>query len=270
MTPDVPVAPIDHSLTYVDGGIKNRVHVARLRHLLRLVHSVRPSGVASYADVGCSNGYVTDRVARTVSAQRVVGFDHSEAHLGEARRRHPDYEFRWIDLNAGPIPGPGFDLVTCFETLEHVGDLEAALKALLELTRPGGALVISVPVEIGPVGILKFLAKTLVYHYSLGELADGGIGWGRYLGRLLSGGRISSFRPLRAGWSTHFGFDHRDVGDLLSRHAESPRAYSRGTTRFFVVDRGSPSRGGDGQGTATRRDRTRPLGARAPGVTKAN
>ncbi|MCH8569606.1 MAG: class I SAM-dependent methyltransferase [Balneolales bacterium] len=61
-------------------------------------------------------------------------------------------------------------MVTCFETLEHVGDFNTALNNILGLCSPGGAVIITVPIEIGPWGIGKFVVKRFVYGYSLHEL----------------------------------------------------------------------------------------------------
>jgi len=45
-----------------------------------------------------------------------------------------------------------YDVITCFDVLEHVPDVDGALTHLLELLKPGGALVITVPVYDTLVG----------------------------------------------------------------------------------------------------------------------
>jgi SAM-dependent methyltransferase len=227
--------PVDHSLTYTSGGLKNIPHVARLRTILSMLDAEAPLSGASYADVGCSNGYVTSIVSERIGAAETVGFDHSEQQLAAARERHPDLEFRPIDLNLPPASPRRFDLVTCFEVLEHVGHLGNALDNLVAMTRPGGLLLVSVPIEVGVRGTAKFLAKTLIYRYRLDELPPGPNLGMRYLAALLGGRRMSAFRDARDGWGTHFGFDYRDVDDHLRSLSLPARTRNSVTTRFYAV-----------------------------------
>jgi SAM-dependent methyltransferase len=227
--------PVDHSLTYTSGGLKNIPHVARLRTILSILDAEGPFAGASYADVGCSNGYVTSIVGEKIGASDTVGFDHSEQQLAMARERHPDLEFHPIDLNRPPDSPRRFDLVTCFEVLEHVGHLGNALDNLVAMTRPGGLLLVSVPIEVGARGTAKFLAKTLIYRYRLDELPPAPNLRMRYLAALLSGRRMSAFRDERDGWGTHFGFDYRDVDDRFRSLSLPARARNSVTTRFYAV-----------------------------------
>ena len=188
----------------------------------------------SYADFGCSNGYVTERIRRLTGAERVWGFDHLEEHLARGRRQYPAIEFSLIDLNRPNADLPGFDFVSCFETLEHVGNLEAAIGNLLAAIKPGGTGLVTVPIEIGPRGIAKFIAK-LAYGYNLSELPQSRALQRRYATALLTGARVSRFRDERRAWGTHFGFDYRDVDDALRRHGVPFGAWNSGTTRFYCI-----------------------------------
>jgi hypothetical protein len=89
----------------------------------------------------------------------------------------------------GP-PDAKFDLVTCMETLEHVLDVQFALKNLLAIT--GKVLYITVPVEIGPIGLAKFGAKVLLGKPVLNSEHRGSKS--EYAIRLLRGGPVSQFR----------------------------------------------------------------------------
>jgi SAM-dependent methyltransferase len=48
-------------------------------------------------------------------------------------------------LNAETFDPETFDVVTCFETLEHVGNIPAALRSMHSWLKPGGVLVGTVP-----------------------------------------------------------------------------------------------------------------------------
>lgn len=52
-----------------------------------------------------------------------------------------------------------YDAVTCMEVFEHVENQDAYLDLFVRLLRPGGKVIISVPVEIGPAVVLKQAAR---------------------------------------------------------------------------------------------------------------
>lgn len=227
--------PVDHSLTY-RSGLRNLPHRRRLRAIVAALTRGDSPVVESFADVGCSNGYVTAILRKHLAPARTVGFDHIEEHLARGRREHPEIEFHTIDLDR-PLPGghETFDLVTCFETLEHVGRLEQAIANLLALTRPGGTLLITTPIESGMRGLVKFLIKVGVLRYSLDELPPQPHRFSRYLGALLTNRSIASFRDERDGWGTHFGFDWREVERILQTRSARFESWSDLTTRFVRV-----------------------------------
>jgi len=71
-----------------------------------------------------------------------------------------------------PIKCERVDAVLMLETLEHLPDETAALDNVARILRPGGLLILSVPVEFGYVFALKELARTCLkikLQYSLKE-----------------------------------------------------------------------------------------------------
>ena len=231
--------PIDHSVTYKSSSLRNWPHRKRLRDILRVLEKNAALKGKTYADVGCSNGYITSIIQKHLSPATTHGFDHDEANIELAKERFPACEFEVIDLNSRNAPLMHFDVVTSFEVLEHVGSLNIALENILSLVSPhGGLLVLTVPIEIGWVGTLKFLLKTCVFRYSLNEISTApGFHW-QYLRSLLMGRRISGHRSERDGWSTHFGFDYRDIDSLLNKQGVRYKASNRLTSRFYLVTKG--------------------------------
>ena len=227
--------PVDHSLTY-RGGLRNLPHRRRLKAIIAELERGDAAAAASFADVGCSNGFVTAILQQRLRPSHTVGFDHVPEHLERGRREHPTIDFREIDLNR-PIPTPHevFDLVTCFETLEHVGNLPVAIDNLIALTRPGGTLFITVPIESGLRGLIKFLLKVGVFRYSMDELPPRKRRFVSYLRALALNRSIAPFRDVRAGWGTHFGFEYREVEKILQARGLPVEARIYFTTRFIRV-----------------------------------
>jgi 2-polyprenyl-3-methyl-5-hydroxy-6-metoxy-1,4-benzoquinol methylase len=227
---------IDHSLTYRTRSLRNLVHQHRLRTIERLLASLCTRRVERYIDFGCSNGYVTDRVRQLLGPTEAVGVDHLAEHVAQGRAQYPTITFRQASLNVPHADLPRADVVTCFEVLEHVGNLRQAVTTIVESVAPGGFALLSVPIEHGWKGMLKYIAKRRVYGYRLAELPGGEAVAADYWRALSRGGRIGGFRAeAREGWSTHFGFDTRDLDDVLRSLAVSVRSVERGTTRFYIV-----------------------------------
>lgn len=229
---------IDHSETYKIKSLKNLPHRLRLKAIFSLLDARMPSGNVRYADFGCSNGYITDIIARRYSIESAYGFDYEQEHVATAREQYPQIEFNTVNLNL-PESSGSFDLVTCFETLEHVGDLENALSHLLASTEKGGLLFVSTPIEIGLPGLVKFVAKNLVYRSryqsDLNELVGEGIGL-KYLKALLLNRDISVFREKRQRWATHYGFDYRVVNQFLEDRGIQFSAINRFTSQFYFIE----------------------------------
>lgn len=71
--------PVDHSLTY-RRGLRNLPHRRRLRAIVAALTRGGAPRVEGFADVGCSNGYVTAILRERLAPARTVGFDHVEEH----------------------------------------------------------------------------------------------------------------------------------------------------------------------------------------------
>ena len=225
---------VDHSLTYKVRSLRNLPHRMRLRAIEREIRRLVLKPGLTYADFGCSNGFLTALVAGWIRPGRTIGLDRSEEQVRLANMHHPEIEFVQFDLceaGSGPLQG---DFVTCFETLEHVGNLEAAVGNLLSAIRPGGAALVTVPIEMGPRGVAKFAVK-MAAGFDLSELPQSPGLLRRYIGALLTGDRMSRFRNDRSGWGTHFGFDYRDVDAALTRRNAAFEACNSGTTRFYRI-----------------------------------
>jgi SAM-dependent methyltransferase len=119
------------------------------RSYLRQVRRVAPDGGA-LLDVGCAYGSFLGEAAEHYSC---TGCDVSRHAVETASRRLPGVPVFQSDVLGVP-PAGDYDVVTCFDVLEHVPDLDAALTHLGGVLRPRGALVITVPVYDTPVGRL--------------------------------------------------------------------------------------------------------------------
>ena len=223
----------DHSSTYREKKLKNIPHIIRLKQIMKIVAAFKIK--EPYLDVGCSNGFVTNKIVSKYGISDATGFDHNSDHLKIASERYPNIAFNFIDLNVVNTIEKKFKLVTCFETLEHVGNLENAITNLINLTDIDGVLLISVPVETGLIGLCKFLIKTIFYSFDLKELENGKPVYFKYLFTLLSGKSISRFRCDCSGYVTHFGFDHNRIDSILRNSNVAFKKFAVSTSFFYLI-----------------------------------
>ena len=74
-----------------------------------------------------------------------VGVDYSAHALAEVRERQPSAPLVRADAARLPFADESFDLVVSFETVEHVADACALVRAIRRVLKPGGLLVLSTP-----------------------------------------------------------------------------------------------------------------------------
>jgi demethylmenaquinone methyltransferase / 2-methoxy-6-polyprenyl-1,4-benzoquinol methylase len=102
----------------------------------------------SALDVCCGTGDLALELRRRVGPSgRVVGCDFSERMLELARDKADrlelsDIEFEWADALDLPYRGGSFDAVTVGFGVRNLADLDAGIRELARVLRPGGRLVI--------------------------------------------------------------------------------------------------------------------------------
>ena len=140
--PPPPLERVDPERTrwYLRGVIAE--HVGRYRFAAGAVGGKR------VLDVACGSGYGCAILAET--AAEVVGVDISPDAVAHAAARYaglPNVRFACGDARRVPLPDGRFDVVTSFETIEHLpgADIDDYLGEVNRLLAPGGRAFISTP-----------------------------------------------------------------------------------------------------------------------------
>jgi SAM-dependent methyltransferase len=109
----------------------------------------RPGG-GRILDVGCAFGTFLGSLG---TEWERFGSDVSEFAIESAKRSVAGASFRVASATDPPFPGP-FDVITAFDVIEHVPDLDRVASAVTSLLAPGGRFVFVVPVYDGPTGVV--------------------------------------------------------------------------------------------------------------------
>lgn len=114
-------------------------------HLERYKFACQFSAGRRVLDIACGTGYAGPLLL-DAGAQSYLGVDLSSETVNYARDSFSRRGARYMQGDIRYFSDEGeFDLITCFETIEHLSDYTAALRNLRQLLMPGGLLLISSP-----------------------------------------------------------------------------------------------------------------------------
>ncbi|MDQ3412586.1 MAG: class I SAM-dependent methyltransferase [Chloroflexota bacterium] len=101
----------------------------------------------TFLDAGCGEGFVAAMLRRRLPGLEISGFDLDPAAVRVATRRDPRGVFLAASIFSLPFADDTFDVIGCFEVLEHLPG-NGPDRALAELNRVARrAVVLSVPHE---------------------------------------------------------------------------------------------------------------------------
>ncbi len=114
----------------------------------RVIAKLAGNSPARILDVGCAFGGFVASMPETWSR---YGIDVSSFAIQEGRAKYPGVQLAAATLDTNPFKGP-FDIVTSFDVIEHIQDLENVAGHVRSLVRPEGLFVFVVPTYDGPLG----------------------------------------------------------------------------------------------------------------------
>jgi 2-polyprenyl-3-methyl-5-hydroxy-6-metoxy-1,4-benzoquinol methylase len=136
---DAPEVPERFDPATMHGEIIEAEHLARYHWVSLLARGRR------VLDAGCGTGYGSALLAEA-GASEVIGMDRASAVLDSARPAMPGVVvLEEGDVTALSYESDRFDLVVCFEVIEHLDDPGRALDEFRRVLSPKGVLAVSSP-----------------------------------------------------------------------------------------------------------------------------
>ena len=127
---------------FVPGGEPGQV--IEVEHLARYWWASGLVAGARVLDAGCGVGYGTALLA-AAGTREITGVDVAADAVAAAAEAHPLARFTTADIRELPFPDEAFDVVVCFEVIEHIRDQDSVIAELARVLAPGGVLAISSP-----------------------------------------------------------------------------------------------------------------------------
>jgi SAM-dependent methyltransferase len=213
-----------YSERLINGGsvLTRFSHRRRYENVLGLMGHLRG---ARALDFGCGDGWILRQAHDRGLISFGVGVDSAEPALAECALRFAGADgLRCAVPEELPslVPESSCDVALCTETLEHVQDPRTFLDTMLRYIRPGGEIIITVPIEVGPSLLFKQLGRFLANRtvgaygfegYSARELLSAAVFWDA---RSFPSSHVDSQATM---WG-HKGFDYRTIEALFAPSIE--------------------------------------------------
>ena len=123
---------------YTDGATE-------LEHVHRYCFALPYVAGRRVLDVACGEGYGSDLLAQVAGTVLGIDIDGQTVLRAAARYRRPNLNFMAANATFMPIEHASIDVVTSFETIEHIEDQAGFWREVKRVLSPHGLLIISSP-----------------------------------------------------------------------------------------------------------------------------
>ncbi len=185
-------------------GLRSRWHLARFFWLEKAIKNLN-TNPRSIIELGCYDGKTI--IFIDPPPYRYVGYDANwEGGIDIARKvwKNPNYEFFICDRPEQMSTEELFDVAVCMETLEHIPPILVD-PYIEKLSKIANYLIVTIPVEKGPIFLLKHLGKIFLRYdhesYTLREIIYASLGFMSKVKR-----------------NQHKGFDYNEIIKIISKY----------------------------------------------------
>ncbi len=134
-----------HDLVTIESFRSEKQYVLHLMHQKPYEITAELARNKRALDFGCNIGYGSAILNRT--SQSVTGVDVSPQAIAAARERYGEsgIRFQVIDGHGSALEGESFDVISSFQVIEHIVDVDSYLHQLRRLLTADGLVVLTTP-----------------------------------------------------------------------------------------------------------------------------
>ncbi|MFH1249413.1 MAG: class I SAM-dependent methyltransferase [archaeon] len=126
---------------YSKNPLQKKLHWERVRNIKKLCGVIKDKKIL---DVGTGDGFML----RELKCKKLYAIDISKKRCMRARKIVPHANISIQDMHKTNFKDNSFDGIICADVLEHVTNIDIAIKELLRITKKGGFIVVCVPNQI--------------------------------------------------------------------------------------------------------------------------
>lgn len=130
---------------YYDQGIKNNIfqylwHTNKIRVFKKILKDKKFSKIL---DVGCAGGLMTGKILSFFPKSRIIGVDVYSDAIKFAKYKYPSVKFYKANAHKLPFPDNSFNLIVCYETIEHVFNPQKVLEEIHRLAKKNSTIILA-------------------------------------------------------------------------------------------------------------------------------
>lgn len=94
-------------------------------------------------DDGCASGNMANEISKIFPKAKITGIDVYGKAINFGKNKYPHLNFFIADAHKLPFKNKSFDLVICYETIEHVVDPAKVLREIKRVVKKDGIAIIA-------------------------------------------------------------------------------------------------------------------------------
>ena len=120
--------------------LKKYWHTLKVGSFKKLTTKLTPEAIL---DVGCASGRMANEVSKIFPKAKIFAVDVYSKALAYGKRNYPHISFKKADAHKLPFKKNTFDLVICYEVIEHLVDPLTALREMKRVLKDNGRAIIA-------------------------------------------------------------------------------------------------------------------------------
>lgn len=132
-------------VTYYQKGTKSNLlqkiwHSKKIELAKKIINQAK---FKNCLDIGCASGYMISEISKLYPSSNFYGVDVYDKAIDYAKKRYPNINFKAAAAEKLPYHDNYFDLIICYETVEHVEDPLLSLKQIKRVLSKNGWAIIT-------------------------------------------------------------------------------------------------------------------------------
>lgn len=132
-------------VNYYQVGVKNNFfqrlwHGAKINLAKKII---KDSQFQNCLDVGSASGFMVSEISKDHPGKIFFGIDVYDKAIKFAKKRYPNIKFQVATAEKLPFKNGSFDLILCFETIEHIENPQIALEEMKRVLKKGGTAIVT-------------------------------------------------------------------------------------------------------------------------------